>query len=97
MLNLSALVRPAILGDLDLPGNNLNLDSPRPGAWHVSSAFIALAFGALLLVGFLVWDFCRQKRVEKRERERLHRFRERKLAESASGSGMVKQRRALQD
>jgi peptidoglycan/LPS O-acetylase OafA/YrhL len=67
-----------ILAVVDLPGSQgLN---PQPRAFtHISPAFIGLAICALALIGYLVWDFCRQKIAERRERRRLVRFRERKL------------------
>ena len=71
-----------ILGDVELPGSGLNLGPARPNGAHIPGAFIGLAILALALIVFLVWDFCRQKRVEKRERDRLQRFRQKKLAAS---------------
>ena len=70
-----------LLGDVELPG--ANMDTPSPVVSHISPAFISLAVFALLLVGYLVWDFCRQKTVERRERQRLERFRQGKLKADA--------------
>jgi hypothetical protein len=71
-----------ILGDVELPGSDLSLGPARPTGAHIPAAFVGLAVFALALIVFLVWDFCRQKRVEKRERDRLQRFRQKKLAAS---------------
>src|SRR6266404_4035639 len=77
----------AILADATLPEvPGLNLDSPRPSANHLPPAFVGLAVFALLLVGYLLWDFCRQKHLERQQRLRLESFREKKLRESAQAA-----------
>jgi len=68
----------------EVPG--LNLDTPRPTANHIPPGFVGLAVFALLLVGYLLWDFCRQKHVERQQRLRLESFREKKLKESAQAA-----------
>lgn len=68
----------AILGEIELSGLQ-GVNSPRPTTSHTSPAFVCLAVVALGLIGFLVWDFCHQKHLERRERRRLERFREQRL------------------
>ncbi len=67
----------AIIGDVELPGSQ-GLTAPARTAAHISPAFIGVAILALALIAFLVWDVCRQKWVERRERQRLERFRDQK-------------------
>lgn len=77
-----------MLGDIELPGADQTLEVARPSSARIAPAFIVLALVAMALVVFLIWDFCRQKRVEKRERQRLQRFREKKMADTANVSQM---------
>jgi hypothetical protein len=48
----------------------------------VQPALIGVAALAVAIVAFLGIDFYRQKRVERKEREKLARFRQRRLAET---------------
>src|SRR3569832_320095 len=74
---------PAILATVEIPGSGLNSAPPRAPLSRMSPVFIILAVFAIALVAYLAWDFLRQKRVEKKERERLERFRENKMKESS--------------
>jgi hypothetical protein len=47
-------------------------------------ALIGVAALAVAIIAFLGIDFFRQKRVERKEREKLARFRQRRLAETAN-------------
>jgi hypothetical protein len=58
------------------------LDSAPPSATHLSPAFVGLAIVALAVVAYLVWDIYRQKREERRQRQRIERFRERKFKQA---------------
>lgn len=70
----------ALLADVSLPETlTQKLDTAPATGLHLSPAFVALAIGALALVAYLLWDVYRQKREEKRQRNRLERFREKKF------------------
>jgi hypothetical protein len=71
----------AFLADVSLPDPLAQNTAPATGL-HLSPAFVALAIGALALVAYLLWDVLRQKREEKRQRNRLERFREKKFKEA---------------
>lgn len=77
MIHLSVL-----LADVSLPDPlGQKIDSPPTTAAHLSPAFVALAIGALALVVYLLWDFYKQKREERRQRLRIERFREKKFSQ----------------
>jgi len=66
-----------VLADVELPGLNSN---PAPAvATRISPVFVALAAFALLVVGYLVWDFWHQKRTERKQRQRIEQFRRNKF------------------
>jgi hypothetical protein len=75
------ILRPATtLADVALPDPlTQKADVPSSSSPHLSPAFVCLAVFASLLVAYLLWDLYRQKRDERRERQRLERFREKKL------------------
>jgi len=69
-----------ILSNVDLPDSRgLSLDSRGWSDSHIPLVFVGLAILALALVGYLLWDFLRQKRLERRERQFLVQFREQQL------------------
>lgn len=73
----------AFLADASLPEPLAQrLDTAHSTGIHLSPAFVMLAAGALALVAYLVWDVVRQKREEKRQRDRLERFREKKFGQA---------------
>jgi hypothetical protein len=74
-----------ILAEVELPGPQaLTANATHRVNGQISSAFVGVAALALAVVGFLLWDFCRQKTIERRERQRLERFREKRLKETAA-------------
>ena len=88
MIRLNVILADASLPDV--PG--LSPDSPRQAGTHIQPAFVALAVFALLVIGYLVWDFWRQKQAERRERARLETFREKKFKENANAAALNKVR-----
>ena len=70
-----------LLGDATLPGTD-GLPAVGQGVTHIQPALIGVAALAVAIVAFLGIDYYRQKRVERREREKLTRFRQRRLAET---------------
>lgn len=81
MTGLTAILADASLPEV--PGLNPGPSSHLTGS-HIPPAFVGLAAFALLLVGYLVWDFCRQKRAERQQRQRLESFRAKKFKESST-------------
>ncbi len=78
-----------LLGDVDLPGNQgLNSAAHAPG--HFQPALVGVAFLAVGLVAFLGFDFFRQKRHERLEREKLERFRAKRLQQGANAPSNVR-------
>jgi hypothetical protein len=74
------MISSALLAEVTLPQTLSQKLGPAPAAGlHLSPAFVALAIGALMIVGYLLYDVFRQKREEKRQRDRLERFREKKF------------------
>ena len=71
-----------LLGEATLPATDA-LSSGVQGTTRIQPALIAVAALAVGIVAFLGIDFYRQKRVERKEREKLMRFRQRRLAEAA--------------
>jgi lysylphosphatidylglycerol synthetase-like protein (DUF2156 family) len=72
-----------LLADARLPDALAQKLGTRPqNAPHFSPAFFILAAVALCVVAYLMWDVLRQKREERRQRQRLERFREKKLKEA---------------
>jgi hypothetical protein len=70
-----------LLGAATLPGTD-GLPPAGQGISHVQPALVGVAALAVAVVAFLGIDFYRQKRVERKEREKLNRFRQRRLAET---------------
>jgi hypothetical protein len=87
MIRLTAIFADAAVPEAPV----LNLDTLRQTNGPFPTAFVALAAFALLLVGYLVWDFWRQKRTERLQRRRLENFRAKKFKES-SGTPVLKAR-----
>jgi hypothetical protein len=75
------MIRPlTVLADVNLPDAlGQKVDSSPSTSSHFSPLFIGLAVAALALVAYLVCDIYRQKREERRQRQRLERFREKKF------------------
>jgi hypothetical protein len=69
-----------ILADVELPGTEGN--APQQTGTHMQPALVGLAVLALAVVAFLVYDLWRQKLTERREREKLERFRQKRRDES---------------
>lgn len=74
-----------LLGNATLPGTD-GLSPAVQGTSRIQPALIGVAALAVAIVALLGIDFYRQKRVERREREKLTRFRQRRLAETANKS-----------
>ena len=74
-----------LLGDTTLPGTD-GLPPAGQGTTHMQPALIGVAALAVAIVAFLGIDYYRQKRVERKEREKLTRFRQRRLAETEKKS-----------
>jgi hypothetical protein len=70
-----------LLGDATLPGTDA-LPPAGQGITHIQPALLVVAALAAAIIAFLGVDFYRQKRVERKEREKLTRFRQRRLAET---------------
>jgi hypothetical protein len=70
-----------LLGEATLPGTD-GLPPAGQGTTHMQPALIGVAALAVVIVAFLGIDFYRQKRVERMERDKLTRFRQRRLAET---------------
>jgi len=69
-----------ILADAGLPDAlTQKIGAQSQNATHFSPAFVGLAIIALAVVGYLLWDVFRQKREERRQRQRIERFREQKF------------------
>jgi hypothetical protein len=72
-----------MLAAAELPGVPGANPPSRITAGSVQPLFVAAAVCALGLVIFLVYDFWRQKRVERRQRQRLERFREKRFKQAS--------------
>ncbi len=70
-----------LLGDATLPGTDA-FPPAGQATTHIQPALIGVAALAVVIVAFLGIDFYRQKLVERKEREKLTRFRQRRLAET---------------
>ena len=71
-----------LLADAGIPGTE-GLTPSGQGSTHMQPALVAVAVLAVAIVAFLGADFYRQKRGERKEREKLTRFRQRRLDEIA--------------
>ena len=70
-----------LLADVELPGGKgLNSTSQAPA--HFQPALVGVAILAIGIVAFLGFDFLRQKLQERREREKLERFRAKRLQQT---------------
>jgi hypothetical protein len=76
----------AFIAAAGLNSSGLDLAAGRPTGYHIAPAFIALAAVAVVIVGYLIWDFFHQKRVERQQRLRVERFREKRFKEQAVAS-----------
>lgn len=70
-----------LLGEATLPAVD-GLSPVAQGSSRIQPALIGVAALAVVIVALLGIDFYRQKRVERKEREKLTRFRQRRLAET---------------
>lgn len=74
-----------LLGEVAIPGAD-GLAPTTQSSSHMQPALVAVAALAFGIVAFLGIDFYRQKRGERKEREKLERFRQRRLAEMNKNS-----------
>ena len=70
-----------LLGDVELPGGK-GLNSTPQAPVHFQPALVGVAILAVGIVAFLGFDFLRQKLQERREREKLERFRAKRLQQT---------------
>ena len=75
----------SLFADIPIPGTD-ELSSPSPSSSHMQPALVGVAVLAVGVIAFLGIDFYRQKRTERKEREKLARFRDKRLREVADAT-----------